>query len=158
MFIYVHVRHLSRSHNAYTLTGQRYYSLQHPIRLNWYKSWHVTVSSLMYHLINLFMYPYQPKPSSTPLTPRNLYKKIKKNKKNSHDVITRTCHPLDDVEYGGQGSWDKFLMPSIVPFSLIIGFTTGLPHKIRDGKFCIQIGPDWPQMGQIWDFLRSVLV
>ena len=28
----------------------------------------------------------------------------------------------------------------------------------RDVKFCIQIGSDWPQLGQIWDFLRSVSV
>ena len=27
-----------------------------------------------------------------------------------------------------------------------------------DGKFAIQIGSDWPQIGQIWDFLRSVSV
>ena len=27
-----------------------------------------------------------------------------------------------------------------------------------DAKFCIQIGSDWPQMGQIWGFLRSVSV
>ena len=28
----------------------------------------------------------------------------------------------------------------------------------RGVKFDIQIGSDWPQMGQIWDFLRSVLI
>ena len=28
----------------------------------------------------------------------------------------------------------------------------------RDVKFGIQIGSDWHQMGQIWDFLRSVSV
>ena len=28
----------------------------------------------------------------------------------------------------------------------------------RDRKFSIQIVSDWPQMGQIWDFLRSVSV
>ena len=28
----------------------------------------------------------------------------------------------------------------------------------RDVKFAIQIGSDWPQMGQFWDFLRSVSV
>ena len=29
---------------------------------------------------------------------------------------------------------------------------------IGDVKFCIQIGSDWPQIGHIWDFLRSVSV
>ena len=29
---------------------------------------------------------------------------------------------------------------------------------VKDGKFRIQIGSDWPQVGQIWDFLRSVSV
>ena len=29
---------------------------------------------------------------------------------------------------------------------------------VWDVKFGIQIGSDWPQMGQIWDFLRSVSV
>ena len=28
----------------------------------------------------------------------------------------------------------------------------------RGGEFGIQIGSDWPQMGQIWEFLRSVYV
>ena len=28
----------------------------------------------------------------------------------------------------------------------------------RDGKFGIQIRSDWPEMGQIWGFLRSVSV
>ena len=28
----------------------------------------------------------------------------------------------------------------------------------RDVRFGIQIVSDWPQMGQIWDFLRSVSV
>ena len=28
----------------------------------------------------------------------------------------------------------------------------------KDVKFGIQIGSDWPQMGQIWDFLISVSV
>ena len=28
----------------------------------------------------------------------------------------------------------------------------------RDGKFGMHIGSDWPQMRQIWDFLRSVSV
>ena len=31
-------------------------------------------------------------------------------------------------------------------------------HWSRSIKFSIQIGLDWPQMGQIWDFLRSVSV
>ena len=31
--------------------------------------------------------------------------------------------------------------------------------SVRQGvKFAIQIGSDWPNMGQIWDFLRSVSV
>ena len=30
--------------------------------------------------------------------------------------------------------------------------------QYRDLKFGIQIASDWPQMGQIWDFLRSVSV
>jgi len=30
--------------------------------------------------------------------------------------------------------------------------------QVRDVTFGIQIGSDWPQMGQIWDFLRSVSV
>ena len=29
---------------------------------------------------------------------------------------------------------------------------------IRAVKFCIQIESDWPEMRQIWDFLRSVSV
>ena len=29
---------------------------------------------------------------------------------------------------------------------------------VRDVKFGIQIGPGWPQIGQIWDILRSILV
>ena len=33
-----------------------------------------------------------------------------------------------------------------------------MPAQRRDVKFGIQIGSDWPQMGQIWDFLRSVSV
>ena len=32
------------------------------------------------------------------------------------------------------------------------------PLRVWDVKFAIQIGSDWPQMGQIWDFLRSVSV
>ena len=32
--------------------------------------------------------------------------------------------------------------------------TSGMPG--RDHEFGIQIGSDWPQMEQIWDFLRSV--
>ena len=33
-------------------------------------------------------------------------------------------------------------------------------HRVfaKDGKFSIQIGSDWPQMGQIWEFLRLVSV
>ena len=31
-------------------------------------------------------------------------------------------------------------------------------EQTSDVKFAIQIGSDWPQMGQIWDFLRSVSV
>ena len=27
---------------------------------------------------------------------------------------------------------------------------------VRDVKFGIQTGSDWPQIGQIWDFLKSV--
>ena len=30
-------------------------------------------------------------------------------------------------------------------------------EMIRDAKFGIQIGLDWPQMGQICDFLRSLV-
>ena len=33
-----------------------------------------------------------------------------------------------------------------------------LANRIRDVKYGIQIGSDWPKMGQIWDFLRSVSV
>ena len=42
--------------------------------------------------------------------------------------------------------------------------TTSREHNIihtpwnRDGKFDIQIGSDWPQIEQIWDFLRSVSI
>ena len=28
-------------------------------------------------------------------------------------------------------------------------------EQTRDDNFAIQIGSDWPQMGQIWDFFRS---
>ena len=33
-----------------------------------------------------------------------------------------------------------------------------ITSETRDAKFGIQIGLDWPQIGKIWDFLRSVSV
>ena len=44
---------------------------------------------------------------------------------------------------------DVFLFP---------GLLVSQSLYFRDDKFVIQIGSDWPQMGQIWDFLRSVSV
>ena len=43
-------------------------------------------------------------------------------------------------------------------YDLSFGYIFSLTHLVlcRDVKFGIQIGSDWPQMGQIWDFLRSV--
>ena len=51
------------------------------------------------------------------------------------------------------------------------GWVSGFPDQVAAPPFChdipglgrkvqfgIQIGPDWPQMEQIWDFLRSVSV
>ena len=52
----------------------------------------------------------------------------------------------------------RFLRESIhwlVTFPLYIYI---LELRRRAVKFSIQIGSDWSQMGQIWDFLRSVSV
>ena len=49
-------------------------------------------------------------------------------------------------------------MPNKIKYSLLVTQTTKTASSTRVGKCVIQIGSDWPQMGQIWDFLRSVSV
>ena len=46
------------------------------------------------------------------------------------------------------------------PSRTIVAFVVRLPSLklIRNVKFGIQIGSDWPQLGQILDFLKSVYI
>ena len=47
----------------------------------------------------------------------------------------------------------------IVDLTLIHNTSRTVKFAWRQGcQICIQIGSDWPQMGQIWEFLRSVSV
>ena len=58
-------------------------------------------------------------------------------------------HALVDLVAGAVVLWDQRQQSTPDLATRVAG---------RDGKFGIQIESDWPQMGQIWDFLRSVSV
>ena len=100
---------------------------------------------------------------------------INKSKTSAAVKGCNSSYPGRDFRFISPSRYKQFCLPltselylsaSILPLvSTSVYFTeidacwgvfTAVSHS--GGKFDIQIGSDWPEMGQIWDFLRSVSV